>query len=69
MYLLAQLAKLKNDAEKNKVKRSQIHSDQSPIIIHESDGYENQNSIFSNELAENNSFDEEMYERNYRSQY
>ena len=69
VYLLAQLAKLKNDAEKNKVKRSQIHSDQSPIIIHESDGYENQNSIFSNELAENNSFDEEMYERNYRSQY
>ena len=72
LYLLAQLAKLKNDAEKNKMKKKQIFSSQSPIIIHESNGYdvyENQNSIFSNEI-EPNSFEEEMYERNnYRNNY
>ena len=72
VYLLAQLAKLKNDAEKNKKKvvnkNNRLYNEsQSPIIIHESDGYENQNSIFSNE--ENNSFDEEMYSRNYRTNY
>ena len=72
VYLLAQLAKLKNDAEKNRQKKSQIYNtSQSPIIIHESDGYENQNSIFSNELIEPNSFEEEMNERNcnYRTNY
>ena len=69
IYLLAQLAKLKNDAEKSKLKKNQIYNNsQSPIIIHDSNGYdmyENQNSLFSNELIEQNSFDEEMYERNY----
>ena len=72
VYLLAQLAKLKSDAEKNKQKKNQIYNtSQSPIIIHESDGYENQNSIFSNELIEPNSFEEEMNERNcnYRTNY
>ena len=73
VYLLAQLAKLKHDAEKNKKKNIQnnnnrlYNNSQSPIIIHESDGYENPNSIFSNE--ENNSFEEEMYGRNYRTNY
>ena len=72
VYLLAQLAKLKNDAEKNKIKKNQIYSSQSPIIIHESNGYdiyENQNSIFSNDLVEPNSFEEDMHERNYRNNY
>ena len=72
VYLLAQLAKLKNDAEKNKLKKNQIYSSQSPIIIHESNGYdlyENQNSIFSNEMVEPNSFEEEMHERNYRNNF
>ena len=76
LYLLAQLAKLKNDAEKNKINKNQINKiynsqTQSPIIIHESNGYdiyENQNSIFSNELVDNNSFEEEIYENNnYRN--
>ena len=69
VYLLAQLAKLKNDAEKNKLKKYRLYNNsQSPIIIHDSNGYEiyeNQNSMFSNELIDPNSFDEEMYERNY----
>ena len=59
VYLLAQLAKLKNEQEKNK-KNQLYNNSQSPIIIHESDGYDNQNSIFSNELIEGNSFDEEI---------
>ena len=67
LYLLAQLAKLKKDAEKNQT--NQIYNTQSPIIIHETDGYENHNSMISNELGENNSLDEEMYARNYRTNY
>ena len=41
VYLLAQLAKLKNDAEKNKLKKNQLYNNsQSPIIIHDSNGYD-----------------------------
>ena len=70
LYLLAQLAKLKNEADKKRMKDQIINVNQSPIIIHENNGYniyENQNSIISDE----NSYDEEIYERkyNYRNNY
>ena len=69
IYLLAQLAKIKNDSEKKK--RHKIYSGSiSPIIIHESNGYENQNSIWSHEMIDPNSFDRETYERrNYNFNY
>ena len=69
IYLLAQLAKIKNDSEKKK--KHKIYSGSiSPIIIHESNGYENQNSIWSHEMIDPNSFDRETYERrNYNFNY
>ena len=69
IYLLAQLAKIKNDSEKKKKHR--IYSSSiSPIIIHESNGCENQNSIWSHEMIDPNSFDRETYERrNYNYNY
>ena len=62
IYLLAQLAKIKNDSEKKKKNRCNSNSI-SPIIIHESNRYENQNSIFSHEMLEPNSFDRETYKK------
>ena len=68
-YLLAQLAKLKNDAEKNKTRQNQIYYSQSPFFVqsnNEYDIYENQNSAISNEMIEsNNSFEEKRFERTY----
>ena len=61
IYLLAQLAKIKNESEKKK--NNKFHSSISPIIIHESNHYENQNSLFSHEMPEQNSFDRETYEK------
>ena len=69
IYLLAQLAKIKNESEK-KNKNKFYSSNVSPIIIHESNGYENQNSVFSHEMIDQNSFDREIYERsNYNFNY
>ena len=66
IYLLAQLAKLQNEEDRNKNKKRQTYkTSQYPIIIHESDGNEYQNSILSNELIDPNSFEDEMYEYNY----
>ena len=77
IYLIAQLAKIKNESEKKK--KNKIYSASiSPIIIHESNGYENenenenQNSILSHEMINPNSFDKEIYERdnyNYNNYY
>ena len=73
IYLLAQLAKIKNDSEKKK-KKQFYSSSISPIIIHDSNGCENQNSIWSHEMIDPNSFDRETYERsnfnyNYPTNY
>ena len=71
IYLLAQLAKIKNESEKKKKNRF-YSSSISPIIIHESNHYENQNSIFSHEMLDQNSFDRETYEKtnyNYPTNY
>ena len=69
IYLLAQLAKIKNDSEKKK-KNKFYSTSISPIIIHESNGYENQNSAFTPEIIDPNSFDRETYERsNYNYNY
>ena len=69
IYPLVQLAKIKNDSEKKK----KIYTNSiSPIIIHESTGYENQNSILSHEIIDPNSFDKDPYERskyNYNYNY
>ena len=69
VYLLAQLAKIKNESEKKK--KNKIYSTSiSPIIIHENNGYENQNSILSHEMIDPNSFDKDIYERsNYNYNY
>ena len=67
-YLLAQLAKLKNDAEKRKIQQSKNYYAQSPLYYHQNNEYEvyeNQNSVLSNEIIEPNSFDEQMCERTY----
>ena len=61
---MAQLAKLKNEMDKKRIKNNQINNSQSPIILHNSNGYvmyENQNSIFSQDLKDKNSFDEDKY--------
>ena len=69
IYLLAQLAKIKNDSEKKK-KNKFYSTNISPIIIHESNGYENHNSAFAPEIIDQNSFDRETYERsNYNYNY
>ena len=66
IYLLAQLAKLQNEEDRNKNKKSQTSKNsQYPIIIHESDGNEYQNSILSNELIDPNSFEDDIYGYNY----
>ena len=66
IYLLAQLAKLQNEEDRNKSKKNQTSkTSQYPIIIHESDGNEYQNSILSNELIDPNSFEDDMYGYNY----
>ena len=66
IYLLAQLAKLQNEEDRNKNKKSQTNkTSRYPIIIHESDGNEYQNSILSNELIDPNSFEDDMYGYNY----
>ena len=70
IYLLAQLAKIKNESEKKK--KNRYYNSISPIIIHESNHYENQNSLFSHEMPEQNSFDKETYEKtnyNYPTNY
>ena len=62
IYVLAHLSKNNNDSErKNKIYSTSI----SPIIIHESHGYDNVNSLWSNEIIDPNSFDRESYERSH----
>ena len=66
IYLLAQLAKLQNEEDRNKNKKCQTNKNsQYPLIIHESDGNEYQNSILSNEIIDPNSFEDDMYGCNY----
>ena len=60
---------MKNESEKKR-KRKIYSSNISPIIIQESNGIENQNSILSHEIITPNSFDRDLYERsNYNYNY
>ena len=63
VYLLAQLAKFKNDADKRRIKNNLINNNQSPIILHDNNGYDMYE--ISQEIIDQKSFDEDIYERNY----